>query len=276
MQLNFRILDDGTFVPLSDEEEIVNLLAEIKAALERKPVTDPKVWSGYPDDRDGDDEEYPHIDVGLFLNLERCMSRDHPSRGTLALAVDAAFQLGRASITGTADPATVERILAGMSRMAEGRKNGGLKTGPEKKGDAEDRHRAMKDVWRAHSDQYSGRDLAAKVCAGKFGVGLTDLSEERVRALFGQWKREAVEATERDTWAAGCWIASENGGEHHRYTHDKYRVLLFEENRRWRLRIKASTREEWTPKGSVESLDAAKVVSYAAVEKLRKHLEMRR
>ena len=63
-----------------DAEKIANALAEVKAGLKRKPVTDPKVWSGYPDGwSPGDEEdENDHVEVGLFQNLERC-TRSNPT-----------------------------------------------------------------------------------------------------------------------------------------------------------------------------------------------------
>jgi hypothetical protein len=263
---------DGKVVLLSVAERIANALAEVKAGLERKPVTDPKVWSGYPDGwrpGDEDDEDDPRVPVGLFLNLERC-TRGNPTR-QMAMAIGIAFELGRASIVGKADDAAAERVLADITAMANRRRKGGLKTGPAAKGDAEDRHRAIKEVWVARHDQFSDRKLAEKVCAGKFGRGLTDLSEERVRALFGEWAREE----ERNTCATGDWIASENGREHHRYTRDGYRVLLFEEDRNWRLLVEVPDVGEWRPVGSVESLDEAKVATYEYVDKLRKALVKR-
>lgn len=56
----------------SNEERIATVLAGIKADLERKLVTDPKVWSGYPWPDDVDDEDLPDVDVGLFEQLVRC------------------------------------------------------------------------------------------------------------------------------------------------------------------------------------------------------------
>ena len=86
-----------------DAEKIAFALAEVKAGLKRKPVTDPKVWSGYPDGwSPGDDEdENDHVEVGLFQNLERC-TRSNPT-WQMAMAIRIAFELGRASIVGKAD-----------------------------------------------------------------------------------------------------------------------------------------------------------------------------
>jgi hypothetical protein len=252
----------------SDAEQIADALAGIKADLERKPVIDPKVWGGYHDGwrpGDEDDEDDPRMPVGLFLNLERC-TRGDPS-WQMAMAIETAFELGKAAIVGKADPVAAEQIVAGMEAMANGRRNGGLTTGGDARADAEGRHRALKEVWVARREQFSGRELAEKVCAHEFGF-VTDLSEERVRALFSKWAREAVDATERDTWATSCWIASKNGSEH-RYTQDNYRVLLVEEDRSWRLLVEIPDGTEVRPRGSDESLDAAKVDSYAIVEALR-------
>ena len=51
-----------TFTFPTDAERIAEVLADIKADLERRHVTDPKVWSGYPDDRDGDDVFFEEAD----------------------------------------------------------------------------------------------------------------------------------------------------------------------------------------------------------------------
>ena len=178
---------DGKVVLPSVAERIANALAEVKADLERKPVTDPQVWNGYPDGwRSGDegDEDDPSVPVGLFLNLERC-TRGNPT-WQMAMAIRIAFELGRASITGTVDPAAAAKLVTMVNRH----RHGGLMTGAEAKADAEERHRVLKDVWRAHHGQYSDRELAKKVCDGEFGF-VTDLGEDRVRALFGEWAREA-------------------------------------------------------------------------------------
>ena len=42
------------------------MLAGVKAALDRKPVADHKVWSGYPWPEGVEDEDVPHVHVGLF------------------------------------------------------------------------------------------------------------------------------------------------------------------------------------------------------------------
>lgn len=108
----------------SDAEEIADALADIKADLDRKPVTDPRVWSGYPWPPDADDEDIPQ---GLFEQLVRC-TRGTPTE-QMARAIRIAFELGQASIVGEADHDVVERTWNAMERTARGRLKGGKKTG---------------------------------------------------------------------------------------------------------------------------------------------------
>ena len=199
----------------------------------------------------------------------------------MSKAIRIAFELGRASIVGTTDPEETERILRGMEKLDDARKRGGDSTGGYTKRDADGGHKKLKEKWTQRHEHVSDHELAREVCADK---SITKLSNDRVRALFGQWKRDE----ERDTWATGCWIAamtpkspmerkippqrpSKNGWE--RRTYDDYCVLLFEENDRWRCIVRRSDEEgTWTVKsrGSAESLDEAKAESYAVVEELRK------
>ena len=183
----------------SDAEQIADALAGIKADLERKPVTDPKVWSGYPDGwrpGDEDDEDDPRVDVGLFLNLERC------TRGTptwqMAMAIGIAFELGRASIVGKANHAAAERISAEITAIANRRRKGTVNSAAAAKDDAEGRHRVMKDVWRAHRGQYSDHDLARKVYNGECKF-VTDSGKERV--FVAAVSEDRVESTVRPVGA---------------------------------------------------------------------------
>ena len=70
------------------------LLPMIKAALERRHVTDPEVWDGYPCSAAEDDESDYY--GGLFLNLERCARLD-PS-GVTSKAIRITFKFGRRRI----------------------------------------------------------------------------------------------------------------------------------------------------------------------------------
>jgi hypothetical protein len=268
---------DGEITTASTAEYTADLLAGIEADLERRHVSDPEVWDGYP--RSADEDDADDYYGGLFLNLVRC-TRVEPSR-VMAKAIEIAFELGRASIVGTADQDETERILAGMEKLDRARKRGGDKTGGYTQRDAEGGHKALKKMWAERREHViSDHELSREACADK---RITKLSEERVRALFGQWKRDE----ERDTWATGCWIAvmtpesptertfppkrpSKNGWE--RRTHDDYCVVLFEEDRKWRCLVRLSD-EDGTrtvrSRRSAESLDEAKAESYAVVEVLR-------
>ena len=281
----FRVVDGKITVP-SAAEYTAELLAGIKADLERRHVSGPKVWDGYPRSADEDDaDDYG----GLFLNLVRC-TRVEPSR-VMAKAIRIAFELGRASIVGTADQDETERILAGMEKLDDARKQGGDSTGGYSQRDADGYHEALKKMWSERHEHVSDHELARQACADK---RITKLSWHRVRALFGQWKREAVKASERDTWATGCWIAamtpvsptertfppkqpSKNAWE--RPTHDGYCVVLFEEDRRWRCLVRLFQQDghqTFWPEGSAESLGEAKAESYAVVEALRKQQAQKR
>lgn len=268
---------DGETTTASAAEYTADLLAGIKADLERRQVSDPEVWDGYP--RSAEEDAAHDYYGGLFLNLVRC-TRVEPSDRVIAKAIEIAFELGRASIVGTADRDKTERILTGMEKLDRARKRAGDKTGGYTQRDAEGSHKVLKKMWAERPEHVSDHELAREACADK---RITKLSDDRVRALFGQWKRDE----ERDTWATGSWIAamtpespierkfppkrpSKNGWE--RRTHDDYCVVLFEEDRRWRHLVRLSDEDgtwEVRSKGSAESLDEAKAESYAAVETLR-------
>ena len=254
-------IKDGKLTSASAAERIAAVLAGIKADLERRHVSDPEVWDGYPRSADADDADDYY--GGLFLNLVRC-TRVDPSL-VMAKAIDIAFELGRASIVGTADQDENERILTGMEKLDRARKRGGDRTGGYTKRDAEGGHKALKKMWAERHEHVSGHELAREACADK---RITKLSEERVRALFGQWKRDE----ERDTWGTGCWIAamtpespmerkfppkrrSKNGWE--RRTYDNYIVLLFEEDGRWRCLVQLHEEDggwKWKADGSAADL----------------------
>ena len=139
---------DGEVVRLSGAERIAHALAEVRAELERKPVTDPKVWSGHPDGwhpGDEDDEDDPRVPVGLFLNLERC-TRSDPS-WQMAMAIEFAFELGKAAIVGEADPVAAARLMAGMKAMADGRRNGIGESLRRRQAKAEGWRMSVRSIW---------------------------------------------------------------------------------------------------------------------------------
>jgi hypothetical protein len=80
--------------------------------------------------------------------------------------------------------------LAGGRAASERRRRGGLKTGAINREDADDRHRAMREIWMREHGSVSARKLAQQIIDGKHGRGITDLSIERIRALFTEWKRD--------------------------------------------------------------------------------------
>ena len=104
---------------------------------------------------------------------------------TIGYALDHMSGLGR--IQGENEPRSELRARREKRRIP------GLITGGESKADAEERHQAMKDVWRANRE-ISGRKLATKICTGEFGP-VTDLSEERIRVLIYQWTKAGLQAS---------------------------------------------------------------------------------
>jgi hypothetical protein len=272
------------------------LLLGIRGDLERKPVTDPSVWEGSSpyvhcplDDQEVqalgyllglDPWEYVSYPSGLLPRLER-FAREDPTP-KMAMAIEIAFRLGRASITGTSDENETQQVLSGLEKLDRGRKRGGDKTGPYNKRDAEGAHKALKKMWTERHEQVSGRKLAAEACADKC---ITKLSEERARALFREWARESEDAAERENWATEGWIASDGPGEDKfppnqrlksgwmRVTRDNFTVLLFEEEGKWRCRVDVPDHLDensiWSEGESTESLDEAKAESYAVVKRMR-------
>jgi hypothetical protein len=105
---------------------------------------------------------------------------------TIGYALDSASGLGR--MEGEHLPGSELRARRDKRRIP------GLVTGAENEADAEERHQAMKEVCRANRSECSGRKLAKKICAGEFGR-ITDLSEERVRALISQWTNAGLQAS---------------------------------------------------------------------------------
>jgi hypothetical protein len=80
------------------------------------------------------------------------------------------------------------------------RRNGGIATGAINREDASDRHRSMREIWQREHGSVSARKLARQIADGKHGRGITDLSIERIRALFTEWKREGCRV--------GCKLSS--------------------------------------------------------------------
>jgi hypothetical protein len=192
-----------------DAEEIAAVLAGVKAALERKPVTDPKVWSGCPWPEGVEDEDMPYVHVGLFEHLVRC-TRGDPS-GRMATAIDIAFELGRASIVGKVDPAVAKRLLEGMSARVDGATIGRAESLRRRQAKADEGDRtAFYDRWW----KKRGMHLAAGREPGTSKNGLInkiagDLQEKgggrgtgerTVRAAIDRWEAEAagVEFTNGD------------------------------------------------------------------------------
>jgi hypothetical protein len=101
---------------------------------------------------------------------------------SIGYALDCASGLGR--IEGDHPPASELRARREKRRVP------GLITGAENKADAEERHTALKSLWV--KERGLGRnELARKIVDGDFGF-VTDLSEERIRSLFTEWKRAGL------------------------------------------------------------------------------------
>jgi hypothetical protein len=263
-----------TFTFPTDAERIAEVLADIKADLERRHVTDPKVWSGYPWPEGVEDEDMPRVHVGLFEQLVRC-TRGAPTLGKMASAIRITAELTQAVIVGrAADQDEVERVVDAMEKRAKGVRKGGKKTGGEKQAANAESERVMKGVWRAYRGQFGSdralaegmRDRKCKYMdAGRERVFVPHVEVERARALLGEWARE-------EKWAAG-WSAVD--GEYHQRTPNGYHVEVSSEGGSWRLRVKAPDGEEWTPKGS-GPLKEVKDAGYHFVEALRKQARARR
>jgi hypothetical protein len=140
-KFKFKI-HNGEVVFPTDQERIVDALAAIKDGLSH--ITDPRVWSGYPDGwspGDEGDEDDRGTPVGLFLNLERC-TRGNPT-WQMAMAIENAFALGKLSENRDVDvEALRERLLT------DWRRRNGEKGGDVVRQDADDRWRAKgKEKW---------------------------------------------------------------------------------------------------------------------------------
>ena len=126
-------------------------------------------------------------DIGGII--DEAIADDHKAgllMRTIGYALDRASGLGR--VEGERQPGSELRARREKRRIP------GLITGAENKADAQERHQAMKEVWRANRSEFSGRKLAEKICAGEFGP-ITDLSEERVRALISQWTNAGLQTS---------------------------------------------------------------------------------
>jgi hypothetical protein len=179
--------------------------------------------------------------------------------------------------------------LAGIKRLDGVRKRAGSTTGGYTKRDAEDGHKALKKWWAERRGFCSDHEMAREACVDK---RITKLGDDRARALFREWAREADDATERDTWATEGWIASESPKEKKfppnqrpksgwtRGTRDNLTVLLFEEDGRWRCRVNLFDIEKdrvWFWEGrNAESPDEAKTESYTVVKEIREQMDHRK
>jgi hypothetical protein len=259
-----------------EAERDAALLPMIKAALERRHVTDFKVWGGSRPFVEGDeridrDEEIDWDEANdLLIKYEgisytrgmfRCLgsyAREDPSGQTIR-AIRIAFALGQASITGTTDPEKIERFLAAAEKQSAAVRKAGTITGSKKAAKAEQRNQVLKEVWRRYRDQFGdGLKLAEKIedgeCkyvdeSGKEKVYKGHLSVERMRDLFRKWATEVVIATEPETWATSGW--ERWGSTHHRSTHDGYRAQLFETDGRWDLEMAVQVVADKPPRNGV-------------------------
>jgi hypothetical protein len=112
-KLKFRVQDGKIIIP-TDQEQIADALAEVRAGL--KHIKDPRVWGGYPDGwPDNEDEDEDGAPIGLVLKLER-WTRGNPTR-SMAWAIEIAFALGKVTQAGAGglDEQTWRRLLSGAS-----------------------------------------------------------------------------------------------------------------------------------------------------------------
>ena len=117
----------------------------------------------------------------------------------MATAIHIAFELGRASIVGKADPAAAERILKGMSKRAIGAATGHKNSLKKRRADADERDRAaFYGCWLAKRGKHlaDGREprtsktglinkIAGDLQAKGGGRGT---SEKTVRDAINRWE----------------------------------------------------------------------------------------
>jgi hypothetical protein len=178
---------NGEIVIPTDAERIAHALSEIRGGLKKRTEGNARVWSEGFEDSQG----FEH-DVGLLENLERC-TRGDPS-WQMAMAIEIAFQLGKAGATGKVSRAAYAKYEAGADRRAVGRADGSRKGGKKRQDDAAAWHKTVREIWereRSELDPKTGRKqsmstLAENIRGGVHGriAGLS--GEQAIRKYLGQ------------------------------------------------------------------------------------------
>jgi hypothetical protein len=160
-KFKFRIKDGEVVFP-TDQEQIADALAEVRAGLEH--IDDRRVWGGYPDGwpDNVNDEDEPGALIGLVLNLERC-TRSDPT-WQMAWAIEIAFNLGKIAKGGKPDLKKMAKLQVYENARRKGQAHSATARGNDAKAwravlqPLIDRYRS---VPRAHPDWKSRTDLAA-------------------------------------------------------------------------------------------------------------------
>jgi hypothetical protein len=190
MKLKFRHDSNGEIIFPSDAERIADALGEIRVGLKKRTKGNARVWSQGFEDSQG----FEH-DVGLLENLERC-TRGDPS-WQMAMAIEIAFQLGKAAATGKVGQAAYAKYEAGADRRSEGRADGSHKGGKKRQDDADAWHKPVGEIWereRLLLNPKTGRKqsmitLAQNIREGVHGriAGLP--GEQAIRKYLGDLKK---------------------------------------------------------------------------------------
>jgi hypothetical protein len=191
-KFKFKFVNGEVVFP-TDQERIADALGEIRDGLKKRAKGNARVWSQGFEDSQG----FEH-DVGLLENLERC-TRGDPS-WQMAMAIEIAFQLGKAAATGKADRAAYAKYEAGADRRAEGRADGSHKGGKKRQDDAAAWHKPVREIWereRLLLDPKTGRKqsmitLAENIREGVHGriAGLS--GEQAIRKYLGKLESELL------------------------------------------------------------------------------------
>jgi hypothetical protein len=166
-KLEFRIRNGKVFFR-TNQERIADSLCEIRDGLRKRTEGNARVWSQGFEDNQGFEHE-----VGLLENLERC-TRGAPS-WQMAMAIEIAFQLGKAAATGKVGQAAYAKYEAGADKQADGRLDGSYKGGKKRQDDAAAWHKPVGEIWereRSLLDPKTGRKQSMTTLAQKIRDGV--------------------------------------------------------------------------------------------------------